>query len=70
MGLNLRKLQEEVKGRGASHAVAHGVSKSPTQLSNRITTTTQRSDVWLPRGRGEGEGCTWSLGLVNANYYI
>ena len=31
---------------------------------------TQRTDLWLPRGRGEEMGQTGSLGLVGANYYI
>ena len=31
---------------------------------------TQRTDLWLPRGTGEGVGWTGSLGLVDANYYI
>ena len=31
---------------------------------------TQRTDLWLPRGRGEEVGSTGSLGLVDANYYI
>ena len=29
-----------------------------------------KTDLWLPRGRGEGVGWTGSLGLVDANYYI
>ena len=31
---------------------------------------TWRTDLWLPRERGEGMGWTESLELVNANYYI
>ena len=31
---------------------------------------TWRTDLWLPRGWGEGVGWTGSLGLVDANYYI
>jgi hypothetical protein len=31
---------------------------------------TQRADVWLPRGRREGEGLTGSLELGDANYNI
>ena len=31
---------------------------------------TQRTDFWLPKGSGVGEGWTGSLGLVDANYYI
>ena len=31
---------------------------------------TQRTDLWLPRGRGEEMGWTGTLGLVDANYYF
>ena len=31
---------------------------------------TQRTDMWLPRGRGEEVGWTESSGLVGVNYYI
>ena len=31
---------------------------------------TQRTDLWLPRGRGGGAGWIGSLGLPDANYYI
>ena len=31
---------------------------------------TQRTDLWLPRGSGVGEGWIGSLGLADANYYI
>ena len=31
---------------------------------------TQRRDLWLPWGRGEGVEWTRSLGLVDANYSI
>ena len=34
MDMNLSKLQEIVKDRGAWHAVVHGVAKSRTELSN------------------------------------
>ena len=30
----------------------------------------QRTDLWLPRGRGVGKGWSRGLGLANANYYI
>ena len=31
---------------------------------------TERTDLWLPRGGGEGGGRTGSLGLAEANYYM
>ena len=31
---------------------------------------TQRTDLWLPRGTGEGVGWTGSLELADTNYYI
>ena len=31
---------------------------------------TWRTDLWLPRERGEGVGWTGSLELVDTNYYI
>ena len=31
---------------------------------------TQRTDLWLPVGRGMEEGWTGSLGLADENYYI
>ena len=34
MSMNLSKLPEIVKDRGAWHAAVHGVTKSPTRLSN------------------------------------
>ena len=34
MDMNLGRLQEVVRDRGARHATVHGVSKSQTQLSN------------------------------------
>ena len=30
----------------------------------------QRTDLWLPSGRGLGEGRIGSLGLADANYYM
>ena len=30
---------------------------------------TQRTDLWLPRGKGVGEEWIWNLGLAEANYY-
>ena len=38
MDMSLSKFQEMVKGREASRAVAHEVSKSETQVSNCTTT--------------------------------
>ena len=31
---------------------------------------TERVDLYLPRGRGMGEGWSGSIGLADANYYI
>ena len=31
---------------------------------------TERTDLWLPRGRGVEEGWIGSLGLADTNYYI
>ena len=31
---------------------------------------TWRTDLWFPKGRGEGVGWTGSLGLVDANHYV
>ena len=31
---------------------------------------TERTDLWLPRGRGEGEEWIGSLGSVDANCYV
>ena len=41
MDMNLSKLQEIVKERGAWHAAVHGVTKSQTQLSNWTATRTK-----------------------------
>ena len=30
----------------------------------------QKTDLWLPKEKGEGVGQAGSLGLVDANYYI
>ena len=49
MDMNLRKLWEIVKDRGAWHAVVHGVAKSWAWLSywtTTITGTYQKSYVW------------------------
>ena len=31
---------------------------------------TQRTDMWLPRGRAVGEGWIGRLGLADVNYYV
>ena len=31
---------------------------------------TKRTDWWLPRGRGLGEGCSGRLGLADVSFYI
>ena len=31
---------------------------------------TERTDLWLPRGRGEGVEWTENMGIVDASYYI
>ena len=41
MDMNLSKLQETVKDRGAWHTAAHGVTKSWTQLRDLTTMTTE-----------------------------
>ena len=43
--MNLSKLQEIVKDRGAWHAIVHRVAKSQTQLSNWTTTMTHISKI-------------------------
>ena len=35
--INLSKVQDIVKDREAWHAAVHGVTRSPTQLSNKTT---------------------------------
>ena len=39
-------------------------------LSTATDSWTQRTDFWLPRRRGTGEGWLGSLGTVDANYYM
>ena len=57
--MNLSKLREKGKDREAWRAAVHGVTKSRTQMGDRITTATtaetqtQRTDV---RTRRDGEG--------------
>ena len=41
-----------------------------TYLRKRNRFTDNRTDLWLPRGRGVGEWRIGSLGLVDAKYYI
>ena len=36
----------------------------------KIDSQTQRTDLWLPKGRGVGDRRTGILGLADANYYI
>ena len=43
MDMGLSKLQELVKDENAWHAAAHGVSKSLTQLSERLNNSSQAS---------------------------
>ena len=40
------------------------------ELIYRTDSQTQRTDLWLPRGRVLGEGCIGSLGLADINYYM
>ena len=46
LDMNLSKLQEMVKDRGAWHAAVHGVEKSQTRLSNP-TTTNQHNKCFI-----------------------
>ena len=46
MDMNLSKLREIVKDRGAWHAF-HGVAKSQTQLSHRTTTIVVMKGYWI-----------------------
>ena len=39
-------------------------------LSTKQKQTHRPRDLWLPRGRGVGEGWIGSLGLADANYSI
>ena len=49
MDLNLSKLQETAKDRGAWHATVHGVVKSQTQLRyQRATTGEVYCPIWEP----------------------
>ena len=45
--------------------------ENTTQISLSIETDsqTQRTDFWLPRRRGMGEGWLGSLGRIGANHY-
>ena len=40
------------------------------QQQTETASSMQRTDLWLKKGREEGEGWTRSLGLEDANYYI
>lgn len=41
-----------------------------TQMKNRNRLTDREQICGCQGGKGMGEGWTWSLGLVNENYYI
>ena len=58
MDINLNKLWETVKDRGAWHATVYGVTKSQTQLSD-----------WTTKGYISPYFCSWFLAwyLVNTN---
>ena len=45
MDTNLSKLWEIVEDRGAWHAAAHGITKSQTQLRDRITITMSKRHI-------------------------
>jgi len=36
---------------------------------NETDSQTQRTDLWLPRGRGKGKGQIGRLGLADVSYY-
>ena len=44
---------------------------STNELLYKIETVSQtgRTDLWLPKGMEEGVGGTWSLRIVDPNYY-
>ena len=46
MHMSFSKLQETVKNREAWYAAVHGVTNSQTQLSDWITITTLRKNIW------------------------
>ena len=57
--------------RGAWRATVHGVAKTQTQLSDSHSLHRHREQTCGLQGdRGEGEGWTGSLKLVDANCYI
>ena len=45
MDMSLSKLQKMLKDRESWHAVVHGVAKSQTQLSNRMTTKQKSEEM-------------------------
>ena len=57
MDMNLSKLWETVKDRGAWRAVVHGVAKSQTRLSN--WTTTNRTSWVINDGTGTKKQQEW-----------
>ena len=66
MDVNLSRLQEIVKDRGAWRAPVHGVAKSPTRLSDWTTTTTVFKVTFAKSGSnptlsGSFQGGSWEV---------
>ena len=40
------------------------------ELVYETDSQTERTDLWLPRGRDSGGGMDWDLGLADESYYI
>ena len=72
MTLTLREVSQKEKDK--YHKISHigNLIKGTNEFFYRKETNswTWRTDLWLPRGEGEGVGWTGSLGLVDANYCI